>query len=219
MLVPKNVFCISKACDTESSRYALGGVLVERDPEGNPVAVATDGRRLAVVSWTEDDGAEYPVDGGDAESVDGFSTIIDKSHWDEAGKAARKVAKSSKPILRNVLLEESANGKVSLSTFDLESRRAIATRPIEGKFPKWREAIPENRPEVNHRHFLPDSEIDDRISAHMAKDYRSPEDRDEFERLQVVKAGRYLWAMGRCRVRGSCTKFQRSPMLLAMWPS
>lgn len=35
------------ACDVESTRYALGGTLVERDSEGRLALVGTDGRRLA----------------------------------------------------------------------------------------------------------------------------------------------------------------------------
>ena len=43
MLVPAEAFRISKACDTENSRYALGAVKLERKGDRSR-AVATNGR-------------------------------------------------------------------------------------------------------------------------------------------------------------------------------
>lgn len=75
MLIPQNVFPISKIVDTDTTRYAIGGVRLERDEEG-PVAVATDGRRLIAVRWSED--VAYPSSVGDVGQVQGFGTIIPK---------------------------------------------------------------------------------------------------------------------------------------------
>lgn len=143
MLIPKNVFPISAMCCTDSSRYALGGVCLERDERG-PVATATDGKALISVRWDEPATGEFPANAGDDSRKAGFATIIPVKAWSEAAKSIPK--KVTKSVLRNVLVEEpSANGTVRLATTDLESIKESKVKPCEGRFPKWRDAIPEHK--------------------------------------------------------------------------
>ena len=144
MLIPSQIFPISKVCDVESTRYALGGVHLERDAEG-PVAVATDGRRLIAVRWSEAAAGDYPGGVGDTAHVENFETLIPAKSWNEAAKLPPK--RTSKPILANVLVEEtSANGTVRMAATDLETTKQITPRSLEGRFPRWRDTMPKEQP-------------------------------------------------------------------------
>lgn len=107
------------ATDTESSRYALGGVLIELGPE-KITGVATDGRRLARQE-------------GPAKSVGGHgnreSTII-------PGRSLQ--------LIERVLSDEE---EICLTAREndvlLKSPRIMVyTRLVEGRFPRWRDVFP-----------------------------------------------------------------------------
>jgi DNA polymerase III sliding clamp (beta) subunit (PCNA family) len=155
MLVPSQIFPISKICDVESTRYALNSVQLERDAQG-PVAIATDGRRLIAVRWNEASPDEFPksignpakpdewVAIGDASHVENFQVLITAKSWNEAAKLPPK--KSAKAILSNVLVEEpSANGTVRMAATDLETIKQITPRSAEGRFPRWRDVMPKEQ--------------------------------------------------------------------------
>ena len=60
MLVPINVFsAMFPLADRKSTRYALGGIKLERTADGSPVAIVTDGRKMLAYTWTEP--AEHPL--------------------------------------------------------------------------------------------------------------------------------------------------------------
>src|SRR6188472_1093197 len=46
---------------------------------------------------------------------------------------------SPKPVLENIVLDESANGKITYGATDLERTRCIETRSLEGRYPRWRD--------------------------------------------------------------------------------
>lgn len=142
MLIPRGVFPISDLCDTDSSRFALGGVLLERDENGKAKAVATDGRRLLVISWVEDDRTEYPEGVADSQYKRDFRAIVPKKQWTDAEKLPPR--NCPKPILSNVLADEpNANGSITLGATDLETARTIKAKCLEGNYPKYRDVIPE----------------------------------------------------------------------------
>ena len=144
MLIPPEVFPISRMCDNEAARYVLTAVHLERTPDGKPVAVSCDGRRLIAVQWQEDKPEEYPK-GLDATPVADFATLIPRKQWDEAAKLPLK--KCPKRILTNMVVEEStANGKITLGATDLETERRITATVPEGKYVQWRNCIPERKP-------------------------------------------------------------------------
>lgn len=127
--LPADQFCRAAkatiyATDTESSRYALGGVLVEV-ADGNPTWVATDGRRLACVE-TETD-----------QAVDDSQTIL----------PGRLVAMAASLAVGDGSVQIEADAKEVRFSLDCTT---ITGRLVEGKFPRWRDVLgePEGEPTV-----------------------------------------------------------------------
>lgn len=125
---------VSYATDTESSRYALGGVLLEMKG-GELSAVATDGRRLSVVTETVD------------QATDDASVVV----------PAHAVV-----LLLSMLTSSEGGVQLEVTASELvatcdEGPRLVA-RLLEGRFPKWREVVPANtsapRAAVNHDELL-----------------------------------------------------------------
>jgi DNA polymerase III subunit beta len=116
-LVKRTVF----ATDNESSRYALGGVLVEFSPPG-VIAVGTDGRRLARM--------QGPAE-AKAERQDDAQPIV--------------------PARAMQLIERCLGGadvpvQVAVRGSEIIVKTAgttISARLVEGRFPRWRDVFPE----------------------------------------------------------------------------
>jgi DNA polymerase-3 subunit beta len=121
-LVRRTVF----ATDNESSRYALGGVLLELSGSG-VIAVGTDGRRLAKME------GPCQVQGGELADA---QPIV--------------------PARAMQLLERSLGGgdtpvKVAVRSSEIlvhTGGTTISARLVEGRFPRWRDVFPE-RPDAN----------------------------------------------------------------------
>lgn len=112
------------ATDNESSRYALGGVLVEL-VEKKITAVGTDGRRLAKME-------------GPATSVGGHSnadmmTII-------PARAMQLMERAFTDADEQVQIATRANDVLVRSP-----RVTIYSRLVEGRFPKWRDVFPQRQ--------------------------------------------------------------------------
>ena len=105
------------ATDTESSRYALGAVLIEV-AGGNPTWVATDGRRLACVE-TETD-----------QAVDDRQVLVPAKVMQIAAGMAHGDGS----------VQVEANAKEV--RFDLEGTTITGTL-IDGRFPRWRDVMGE----------------------------------------------------------------------------
>ena len=112
------------ATDLESSRYALGGVLVELD--ANSVnAICTDGRRLAKME-------------GPAESVGGHKT----------GDTMTIIRTQSLRLFMRSILDSDDEVHLVCRTNDVLLRTPRATfysRLVEGRFPRWRDVFPDRR--------------------------------------------------------------------------
>lgn len=109
------------ATDNESSRYALGGVLMELTETGL-TAVATDGRRLARQE-------------GPAQSVEGHLT----------GDATTIIPTKAMNLLERVLADNEENIQLTARENDILVRSGGATvysRLVEGRYPKWRDVFP-----------------------------------------------------------------------------
>jgi DNA polymerase III subunit beta len=112
------------ATDNESSRYALGGVLVEM-AEKRIIAVGTDGRRLAKME-------------GPATSVGGHSnadmmTII-------PARAMQLMERAFTDADEQVQIAARANDVLVRTP-----RVTIYSRLVEGRFPKWRDVFPQRQ--------------------------------------------------------------------------
>ncbi len=116
-LIRRTVF----ATDNESTRYALGGVLLEMT-EDKITAVGTDGRRLAKME-------------GPAKSVGG-------SHTQDQ---ATIVPTRAMQMIERVLQDGDTEAQIAARGNDVlvkTSRATIFTRLVEGRFPKWRDVFP-----------------------------------------------------------------------------
>lgn len=117
-LIKRTVF----STDVESSRYALGGVLLEFD-DGVLTAVATDGRRLARV--------EVAVDReGEPASTDTM-TIVPTNNLQ---------------LLDRSLPDGDVTVDVAPRSNDLLVRAGslmVYSRLVDGRFPRWRDVFPE----------------------------------------------------------------------------
>lgn len=91
MKVPAFIKQLAKCCDSEASRYALGGVQMLSDGKTCQLT-ATDGRILASVSYDDDDIAPKPVSAivpaDDMPNAPVFKSPVsfDGTAWSQAGK-------------------------------------------------------------------------------------------------------------------------------------
>ena len=107
------------ATDNESSRYALGAVLIE--VKGDVVTfVATDGRRLASVTCEHD------------QAVDDSTTLVPARAMEIIARLADHAGDAG------VQLE--ATGKELVATVGTARVTALL---VEGRFPRWRDVLPE----------------------------------------------------------------------------
>ena len=113
------------ATDTESSRYALGGVLLEIEKD-QLTAVGTDGRRLAKMECAVT--AVNGYKGSDSITIVPSKSmqLIDRALSSDSEKMVQIVTRQNDVLLR------SAN-------------TMIYTRLVDGRFPKWREVIPDGQ--------------------------------------------------------------------------
>ena len=112
------------ATDTESSRYALGGVMLELKGD-TLIAVGTDGRRLAKM-----EGKVTQV--GD----DGFSG------------AMVIVPSRSMSLVEKACSDPEATVQIAASENSVLFRSPVATifsRLVEGRFPKWQDVFPKRK--------------------------------------------------------------------------
>ncbi|MFK7767564.1 MAG: DNA polymerase III subunit beta [Mariniblastus sp.] len=119
------------ATDSESSRYALGGVLLEMDDK-TITAVGTDGRRLAKMQG-----------------------ILKKVGKPKTG-ATTIVPSRSMQLMQRILPDDETPVQISARANDLlmkEPNGVFYTRLVEGRFPKWREVLPKR--EETHRIDIP----------------------------------------------------------------
>lgn len=109
------------ATDSESSRYALGGVLLEMDDK-TITAVGTDGRRLAKMQG-----------------------VLKKIGKPQSG-ATTIVPSRSMQLMERILPDGDAVVQIAARANDLvmkEENGIFYTRLVEGRFPKWRDVLPQ----------------------------------------------------------------------------
>jgi DNA polymerase-3 subunit beta len=120
-LIRRTVF----ATDSESSRYALGGVLIEFAAEGI-TGVATDGRRLARQL-------------GPAKAVGGHTT----------GDTATIIPTRAMTLIERALADNEEDIRIAARENDVlvkSQRVTIYSRLVEGRYPKWRDVFPRYEP-------------------------------------------------------------------------
>lgn len=153
MLIPRKVLTnIGVACDNMSSRYALHGIQIERVGPTSGVAVATDGRRMLIAEFSEPPDRVMPFSEGDDKPAAGFVTLLpcrEIKSIAAAHKAASHQAKKC-PALQMIRIDESsANGRVKADAGNVDIVCSAVVRSVEGRFPKWRDVIPKEKPSVS----------------------------------------------------------------------
>ena len=144
MLIPRSVLAtLPTHADIESSRYALGVLLIERAEDGRPRAVATDGRRMAVIEWTE------PETSGDPEGLP-YLLPIDAAVTAAKAMKPRLAALKKRPNLAFVPFEQNGEGTGKLAPTNGQDTADVAAPPVDGRFPAWRDVIPETGPETGY---------------------------------------------------------------------
>lgn len=138
MLVPKNVFAVGKVAAKEQGRYAINGVCLGRTPDGRPLAVATDGKRLVAATWAEGKAEELPADLTAGQDIKA-ETIVGLETWNEIGKNVPK--KAPRPNLKQAVVGIEGRQVQAVST-DMTNTRRSAGLVVEGAFPKWRQVVP-----------------------------------------------------------------------------
>ena len=132
---------VAPATDSESSRYALGGILLDRiDGQRLVRAVGTDGRRLHVI--TVDDGG---ADKGPLSAIV-YPHAIRLFRKAVQAMAAAIVGKAGKAAAAycdgNSVGVRVSGDNVELSWADAGCRVRVVTRAIQGRFPRWRDCFP-----------------------------------------------------------------------------
>lgn len=110
------------ATDADSSRYALGGVLLEMDGT-SVIAVGTDGRRLARMEGVGESVGEH--------QTNGMTTIV----------PTRAIG-----LIERALSDKDDTVDVASRGNDLvvrTPRAVIMSRLVEGRYPNWRQVIPQ----------------------------------------------------------------------------
>lgn len=123
---------VAYAADNDSSRYALGGVLVEV-ASGVVTFVATDGRRLS----------QYAIE---------IDQAVDESTMLWPSRAINVVASLAAHSEGAVQLEAAGNELVA--TID---GTVVAARILEGRYPRWKDVLPQRevqKTSVNAREML-----------------------------------------------------------------
>lgn len=109
------------ATDADSSRFALGGVLLELNGE-DVLAVGTDGRRLARMVGTGKSVGDHQTSGSNTIVPTRSLSLMERSIGDKE-EVVHIAARSNDLLLRT-------------------SRCTIYSRLVEGRYPNWRQVIP-----------------------------------------------------------------------------
>ena len=133
-----------KFASTDETRYILNGVLMTETETGLR-AVATDGKRLAVVESTGGMVAEdFPnVPGMDTAPNTAKSAIVPSECIDKVRRSLPK--KNKLPVLGTALVKL-GESQSTLCTTDLSNASVVPTRNIEGTFPNWEQVLPKEEP-------------------------------------------------------------------------
>lgn len=113
------VRAVSYAADSESSRFALGAVLIDVVRGDDPTFVATDGRRLSAVETSND------------QDTDTSRTLV-PAH---AIRIAATLAEGSEGTVQI----DAGKGEAVITC----DGATITARLVDGNFPEWRDVFPE----------------------------------------------------------------------------
>jgi DNA polymerase-3 subunit beta len=119
------------ATDTDSSRYALGGVLLELDGD-RVTAVGTDGRRLAQMETRGQSVGGHQTTGSNTIVPRNAVSLILRALGSSIDEPVQVAARGNDLLVR-------------------AGRAEIFTRLVEGRYPNWQQVVPKRRgvPRIN----------------------------------------------------------------------
>lgn len=139
MLIP-GVLGKLVACAAGSAHFrfdAVTGIRLERDEQGRPLAIATDGEILLVAEWDEPAASEPDP------RRPGFATVVPPQLW----RAAARWAKAANPGELDhghfAVAEGVGPGSLSIQA----DGTTLVGKPVEGRYPDWREVMPAAAPD------------------------------------------------------------------------
>src|SRR4051812_14710027 len=130
---------LAALADRESTRYALGGIKLERQADGSPVAIVTDGRKMIAYTWVEP--AAHPLKPEDETINPEFSALVSAEALATVTKwKLDRVALRHKPDLAYVYIPESATAEAfTIQAADFQQTYKVANGAALGRFPRWRD--------------------------------------------------------------------------------
>lgn len=133
---------VAVAADDESSRYALGGVLIESDRQ-TLIAVATDGRRLHAARVLPD-ATTGEVPAGTivpARLLPAFVAAVRQAARVCLGAGGQRLERAVRDGTVTLVI---GNGECLLAWEDAMQRVTVAAagKLMEGRFPRWRDVVP-----------------------------------------------------------------------------
>lgn len=143
MRILRNALAVATCATKGFNRYALGGVLIERVAHDTCRAVATDGRILACVQWTED--CETPRQPGWPWSCS--RAILSEQTCKAAARLAKpgKRESDNRPATRFVTMDEmNLNGRAKFTGETRCNKQVFEAETLEGHFPNCCNVFPES---------------------------------------------------------------------------
>ena len=132
-----------KFASKDETRPAIAGLRFEENR-----VIATDGHRLMIVTNTpsNDTKESFPPSADFAEPLTGEDFVP----FTVARKTVEKVAKNipakmgANDCLEVIKISPSKNtNKIACQTFDFEETTTVETKPVDGKFPNYRQVLPD----------------------------------------------------------------------------
>jgi hypothetical protein len=148
LLLPPNVAKIaSVAAKDQHGRYgATTGIQVSRR-DGKYRIEATNGRVAAIITGTPDQAEDYPTGPFLQAAPNGAaSAVVPAGIWSKGFRDLPKRT-AAKPILANLAVVLGKE-RITLSSTDLETDRAVQPRVVEGRFPEIDRIIPKGKPKA-----------------------------------------------------------------------
>ncbi len=130
---------ITAFASTDESRYVINSVHYNPTPKEGTTAYleATDGRVMIRVPAPHFEASMLPVKGACAELPE--ECIIPSALLK---KAIKNIPNGGTPTAMQLARLDAKNGRVTLTTTDIESEQAVSAKAIEGTFPNTEQVIP-----------------------------------------------------------------------------
>lgn len=153
MWIPKEFLEVVDFVASQPSRYAINGVKVaRRADDGMCELVATNGRRMILVEWNDEDEARgHPIA---KRRCLGFSAVIPADAMMEAKKLAPN--QTTKEVLKGVVLTEpgalagdedaGTATELEFAATDQAMTRTLSVTPVDHNFPNHVGVVPTKKP-------------------------------------------------------------------------